>query len=222
MVLLLGTLIQVSMMFITMLSHQVQVYSLAHTALAAPMPTQEIPTPTAIPTLSPTPTPTITPQPTRVPPKPTTTPEWGVAKKVDEHTYTIAFQYDSAMTSPGELLTALNNYRTTHGIGSLAWDDKLAGYAQGRAAHFSSIKSTDAHAGFNDFLDNHNGFEELGFYKLGENSYYGGPVSGTHVIEWVFAQSPGHNANQLGTSWSHVGIGVSDTGINLVFGGDKK
>ncbi|KXK09090.1 MAG: Cysteine-rich secretory protein family protein [Microgenomates bacterium OLB22] len=222
MVLLLGTLIQVSVVFIQLITQQVHAYTGNRTAIAASLPLKELPTPTILPTQTPSPTPTLTPQPTRIPPKPTATPEWGVAKKVDDHTYTIAFQYDSTMTSPGELFSALNSYRNTHGVATLAWDDKLAGYAQGRAAHFSSIKATDAHAGFNDYLDNHNGFEELGYYKLGENSYYGGPVSGTHVIEWVFAQSPGHNANQLGTAWSHVGIGVSDTGINLVFGGDKK
>jgi uncharacterized protein YkwD len=50
---------------------------------------------------------------------------------------------------------------------------------------------------------------------------YGGPLNGTHLIEWVFSQSPGHDANQLDNGWSHVGVGVTDTSVNLVFGGEK-
>jgi uncharacterized protein YkwD len=41
------------------------------------------------------------------------------------------------------------------------------------------------------------------------------------LIEWVFAKSPEHNANQLDSGWTHVGIGVSGYGVNLIFGGGK-
>ena len=42
-----------------------------------------------------------------------------------------------------------------------------------------------------------------------------------HVIEWVFAKSPGHDANQKDPDWTHVGIGVTDSTVNLIFGGSK-
>jgi len=179
-------------------------------------------TPTLIPTS------TLTPTPVRVREKApdtsspdTSSGEWGVAKQVGEHTYTINVGNDSSMTSAQEVHQALNAYRSSKGIGQLSWDDKLASYAQGRASHFKNIGTVDSHAGFNSYLENENGFEQLGFMRLGENSYFGGALTGTHLIEWVFSQSPGHDANQLDSSWSHVGVGVTDTSVNLIFGGDK-
>lgn len=151
----------------------------------------------------------------------TPTGDWGVAQKIGEHTYTIRVGQDDHMGTAREVVDALNNYRQTQGKGLLAWDDKLGSYAQQRADLFKQIGSTDAHAGFNDFLDNHNGFSELSFNRLGENSYFGGPLFAVHLIEWVFAKSPEHNANQLDAGWSHVGIGVTDTAVDLVFGGGK-
>ncbi len=178
----------------------------------------------------PIPTITPTPLPTRVPTKPQIQEpspsqkspdnlEWGVAKQIDEHTYTIKVNYDSAMSNGHEILSALNVYIRNNGKGELSWDQRLADYAQQRADTFKSISNTDSHAGFENFLNNEDGFGKLGFNRLGENSYYGGQLTGTHLIEWVFAQSPGHNANQL-DSWSHVGIGVNSNAVNLNFGGN--
>lgn len=183
----------------------------------------------ASPTLSPLPTPSITPQPTRTvrtnsqtnPAAVPTTTEWGVAKQVGDHTYTINVGNDSNMASPSEVFQALNAYRSAKGSGQLSWDDKLAGYAQQRADYFKNISNVDGHAGFNSYLENENGFDQLGFMRLGENSYYGGALTGTHLIEWVFSQSPGHDANQLDSGWSHVGIGTTGSSVNLVFGGEK-
>lgn len=182
------------------------------------------------PTATLPPSPSVTPQqPTQLPkqyiqiktsPIPTTT-EWGVAKQIGDHTYTINVGNDSNMASPSEVLQALNAYRSAKGSGQLSWDDKLAVYAQQRADYFKSISNVDGHSGFNNYLENEDGFGKLGFMRLGENSYYGGALTGTHLIEWVFSQSPGHDANQLDTGWSHVGIGTSSTSVNLVFGGEK-
>jgi len=147
--------------------------------------------------------------------------EWGVAREISEGTYTIRIGSDAAMGNPQEVFAALNAYRNTSGRSSLSWDDGLASYAQGRADHMNSIKTTDGHEGFNRFLEQEDGFNKLGFYRLGENSYYGGPLNGTHVIEWVFAKSPGHDANQKDAGWTHVGIGVTDSTVNLIFGGSK-
>lgn len=174
-------------------------------------------------TVTPFQKPTITPQVKR---KTTTTKaptqeEWGVAKEISEGTYTIRVGSDAAMGNPQEVLSALNAYRNTSGRSTLSWDDKLASYAQSRADHMNSIQTTDKHEGFNRFLEQEDGFNKLGFYRLGENSYYGGPLNGTHVIEWVFAKSPGHDANQKDPDWTHVGIGVTNSTINLIFGGSK-
>lgn len=147
--------------------------------------------------------------------------QWGVAKKIGEHTYTIKVGEDARMATAQEIVDALNAYRRTQGKGELTVDNKLTEYAQSRADFFKSQKTTDAHAGFSAFLDNEDGFTKLGFTKLGENSYYGGPLFGVHLIEWVFGASPEHNANQLESSWSYVGIGVNNTAVNLIFGGGK-
>lgn len=146
---------------------------------------------------------------------------WGVSEKIGEHTYTIKLANDDRMGTPEEILDALNIYRQNHSSGPLSWDNTLADYANGRAQLFKSIKTTDAHAGLNDYLEHQNGFNKLGFNRIGENSYYGGPQHGVHMIEWVFSSSAEHDANQLNGSWSHVGIGVTDESVNLVFGGHK-
>lgn len=153
--------------------------------------------------------------------EPTNSQPWGVAQKVDDVTYTIKVGEDNMMASPQEVLQALNNYRNVNGKSSLTWDDNLASYAQSRAQQFSAISGTDKHAGFDNYLNNENGFAALGFRRIGENSYFGGKLNGVHMIEWVFAKSPGHNANQLDSQWTHVGIGVTDNAANLNFGGER-
>lgn len=149
------------------------------------------------------------------------TEEWGKAQKIGEHTYTIKLGHDDRMGTPQEIYEALNTYRSAHSRGFLAWDDKLASYAQERVNLFKSIKNTDEHAGLNGFLEHQDGFVKLGFNQIGENSYFGGPLYGVHIIEWLFASSVEHDANQLDPSWSHVGVGATNTSVNLVFGGGK-
>lgn len=154
-------------------------------------------------------------------PAPTDSTPWGMAQKIGEHTYTIKLGQDAQMGTPQEILEALNIYRQTKGKGTLEWNDTLAHYAQERANTFKTIKSTDAHKGLNDYLDNQDGFVKLGFNRIGENSYYGGPLLGVHVIEWLFASSVEHNANQLDSDWSYAGVGVTNTSVNIIFGGSK-
>ncbi len=147
--------------------------------------------------------------------------QWGVAKKIGEHTYTIKVGEDARMATAQEVVDALNAYRHTKGKGDLVVDSKLAEYAQGRADFFKSSGTTDAHAGFSHYLDNEDGFTKLGFSRLGENSYYGGPLLGVHLIEWVFGASQEHNANQLDGGWQFVGVGINGVAANLIFGGGK-
>jgi len=103
--------------------------------------------------------------------------EWGKAQKIGEHTYTIKLGQDDRMGTPQEIYEALNTYRSAHNRGTLAWDDKLTTYTQERANLFKSIKNTDEHAGFNNFLEHEDGFFKLGFNQVGENSYYGGSTA---------------------------------------------
>ena len=177
-----------------------------------------IPTPTQIIT----PTPTLKLVPTLVYKTPvfqnsnSDNSQWGVAKQISEHTWTLKIGNDDRMATPKEILDALNNYRQRHGSGYIAWDDNLAIFAQSRADYFNQRGNIDEHAGFNQYInspDNH-----FGFRAMGENSSIGYKVLGVHLIEWIYAADSAHNANQLDAKWTHVGIGVSGTATDLVFG----
>lgn len=116
-------------------------------------------------------------------------------------------------------LEALNNYRIKNGKAPLVIDGKLQGLAQTRASQFASAGAMDNHAGFASIM-NTEGFQRLGFWKLAENSSegYKDPVQ---LIESAFGGSGAHNANQLNPEYTHVGIGVSGSYSNFVFGGKK-
>jgi uncharacterized protein YkwD len=161
-----------------------------------------------------------TPTPTSIPPD-TSNAAWGVAQKIGTHTYTMTIQPDGLMGTPLEMLAALNSYRQQQGKGALAWDDKLAGFANSRAEYFSQKNNLDSHAGFSDYLNNQDGFKKLGFANVGENSSIGFTLQAVHLIEWVYAGDAEHNNNQLNSDWQYVGIGVNGTSTDFVFGGNK-
>lgn len=181
------------------------------------------------------PIPTIIPAPTIIIPRaiitktPTVKPitssgnndPWGVAKQIDEHTWTMKIGEDSTMALPQEILIALNEYRKVYGSQKLGWDEKLAHYAQSRADYLYSIKGVDQHKGFSNFLDNEDGFNKLGFTWLGENISYGYRLNGVHLIEWIYAGDEPHNKNQLDSKWSSAGIGVKGTATCLIFATGK-
>lgn len=146
---------------------------------------------------------------------------WGQAVQIDEHTWTMKVQNDDRMSTVEELFTALNDYRRSKGVSVLTWDQKLADYADSRATYFTSIKTTDGHAGFNDFLTNQDGFNILGFNQLGENTSYGYRMLGVHLIEWIYAGDEPHDKNQRNSIWSHVGIGIDGLSTCLIFATGK-
>lgn len=157
-----------------------------------------------------------------VAPKATADPgPWGVAKQITDVTWTIKLGTDDRMATPQETLQALNSYRSAHSSPPLTWDDNLATFASSRAKHLNSIQSTDEHKGFKDYVNNEENVKRLGFWALGENSGYGSKLIGVHLIEWVYASDPAHNANQLDKQWSHVGIGIEGLGVVFIFGGSK-
>lgn len=147
--------------------------------------------------------------------------EWGKAYQIGESTWTMQVGQDNRMATPREIFDALNVYRQRNGKSSLSWDDKLSSYAQSRTDGFSKAGNIDAHAGFNDYLNNQDGFRKLAFYEVGENSSFGYKMLGVHLIEWIYAGDEPHNLNQLSSKWSHVGIGVTGTATDLIFGGQK-
>jgi len=190
--------------------------------------------PTGEPTLSPSPSISPTPtsiiknteifentEPVEVPTNPAAAGPWGIAQQIDEHTWTMKINQDPVMATPKEIFNALNEYRRVKGVSQLTWDDKLAGYAQTRAQFFSQQGKLDSHAGFQDFLENQNGFEVLGFNWLGENASYGYRLTGTHLIEWIYAGDEPHDQNQRNTRWAFVGVGVDGTSTCLIFGAGK-
>lgn len=163
------------------------------------------------------------PTPTKIilPTKIADTTPWGVAKQIDEHTWTMRIQMDEKMGMAKEILEALNNYRKVHGSGPVEWNDKLSEYALSRAKLFTELKTTDAHKGFMEKLNNEQGFRDLGFWGLGENASYGYRLEGVHIIEWMYASDEGHNSNQLNPRWTHVGIGVDGVSTALIFAKDR-
>ncbi len=169
----------------------------------------------------------ITPSPatkTVAQPTPTTAADnspWGIAKQIDSTTWTMRVGQDATMATPNEIFDALNRYRQQKGRGNLSWNDKLANFADSRAKTFQSIEKLDGHAGFNDYFKDEQHMKDIGFWGLGENSSYGFRMQGVHLIEWVFAGDADHDNNQLDPSWTHVGIGVAGTGVDVVFGKDK-
>lgn len=175
------------------------------------------------PLVTPTPTPikkvTQGLQVFRPTPAPDETP-WGVAKQIGEHTWTMKIQMDSRMATPQEIFAALNQYRERQQVPSLVWDDRLAAYAQRRAEEFQKMGGLDSHAGFSEYVKNIDNVKALGYWSLGENSSYGYQLEGVHLIEWIYAGDKPHDDNQRYSHWSHVGIGVSGTATNLIFGGD--
>lgn len=124
--------------------------------------------------------------------------------------------------SKQQVLDALNNYRTSKGIGSLQFDQKLQDYAQSRANYLKQRGSLDNHAEFNNFIQNQDGFSKLGFNALAENQSWNYKGTAEGLISDFYAKSPGHNANQLNGEYTHVGIGITGEYTNLVFGGRKR
>jgi uncharacterized protein YkwD len=146
---------------------------------------------------------------------------WGVAKQINEVTWTMKVGEDEKMATAKEIFEALNEYRRRYGSQVLTWDEKLGNYAQSRAIYLKSIKNVDKHEGFNNFVENESGFDKLGFTTLGENISYGYKLNGVHIIEWMYAGDEPHNNNQLDNRWNYVGIGVDGLATCLIFGTGK-
>lgn len=168
--------------------------------------------------------------PSPYPPTPTSPPQalpkeekkWGEAQKVEgsEYGYTMNVQDDDRMATQGEIFDALNRYRALKGVRTLNWDGPLASYAQQRAEYFNT-NGLDEHRGFLEFVQDPEKRETLGFWGLGENASQGYRLEGSHLIEWVFAGDAPHENNQLNPDWTDVGVGVSGTSVDVIFGSNR-
>lgn len=119
-----------------------------------------------------------------------------------------------------ELLQALNNYRQKNGQPALSIDSKLQTYSRERSDLYLNIGKIDNHDGFNNLLKN-DGFKKLDFMDLAENSSFGYSLSAKELIENIFGKSETHNKNMLNPIYTHIGIAVSGSATNFVFGGRK-
>jgi len=213
--------------FLSLFSYLTKPISLINPFIGAPTVT---PTPSPKLVRSPSvggPTIYISPKPTLLRRSPTgigggDTSPWGVSRQVGTDTWTMKIAPDTHMGTPSEILTALNDYRVRFGSQRLTWDNNLASFAQSRADYLASIKKTDGHAGFADYLNNQDGYNKLGFTWLGENISYGFKLEAIHLIEWMYAGDKPHNDNQLNNRWNYVGIGVKDTATSIIFGTGKR
>jgi uncharacterized protein YkwD len=176
--------------------------------------------PTVVPKKTVTPTVIVKKKVTVATPTPDNGP-WGVAKQIDEVTWTMKVGEDGKMATAKEIWDALNQYRKNHGSQVLNWDEKLANYANERAKYLYSIKAVDKHTGFINFVNHEDGFNKLGFTALGENISYGYKLNGVHIIEWMYAGDEPHDKNQLDNRWNYVGIGVNGLATCLIFGTGK-
>ena len=145
--------------------------------------------------LTPAPTATTTPTPTPTP-MPTPTPS--------------SLSYS--------ILQALNIYRQSQGMRTIAWSESLAYFAQGRADKFNQDHHLDNHDGFHAFVSNPNNIKGFGFSYVAENSAYNVSLEPKKLIEESFATHELHNTIQLDPRWTHAGVGMKGRGVDIVFG----
>lgn len=172
--------------------------------------------PPQIVSYSPPPSSSPLPKPKTTQAKPVNNDPWGVAKQIDEHTWTMKVGDDPVMATPREIFDALNNYRAQSGSNRLEWDDRLATYAQTRAV-FYTANGLDGHKGFLEYVKNPDNLRALGYWSVGENGSAGFRLNGVHTIEWQYAGDKPHDDNQKDPNWTRVGIGVDGRSTDLIF-----
>ncbi len=107
----------------------------------------------------------------------------------------------------GELYTQVNNTRAAYGLPPLAWNDQLAGLAQGWSAHIA-VTGDFSHQSLGALLGNP---ALAGFSGLAENIMRGTCGMSAAEINQDWMSSPAHRANILG-NYSAIGIGATCSG----------
>jgi len=100
-------------------------------------------------------------------------------------------------------LDRTNALRSSSGIASLQEQDTLTAKAEAWAQHMAST-GTLAHSNLTSDLGG------LRWWALGENVAYSSPTTDTLLrLHDMLAASPGHRANLLNQSFTHMGVGVA-------------
>jgi uncharacterized protein YkwD len=120
---------------------------------------------------------------------------------------------EAAVPEPGlsrEIFELVNADRAANGLGPLAWDDRLAGVAQGwsdQMAASGSFRHSDINATIRRPEFN-------GFTRMGENILVGSCGMSAGEMEQAWMNSPSHRANILGP-YNLIGIGAVCSGGRL-------
>jgi uncharacterized protein YkwD len=107
----------------------------------------------------------------------------------------------------GQLYAEVNNARAANGLPPLAWNDQLAGLAQGWSGHIASTGDF-SHQNLGALLGNP---ALAGFSGLAKNIMRGTCGMSAAEIHQHWMSSPLHRANILG-SYSAIGISVACSG----------
>ena len=166
------------------------------TPVPTPVPSgSSTPSPTPSPSASPLPTasPTATPTPTRVP-TPSPAPTTG--------------QLDDAYEA--RIVELVNAERAKAGLRSLAVSACADRYAEEWSAHMASTGQFQHRSDLGAVM------RSCSARLVGENIAYGN-VSADEMMQ-LWMNSPGHRANILNSSYTHIGVGAARTGSGRVYG----
>jgi len=118
--------------------------------------------------------------------------------------------FGNANPEAQQLYSLVNDERAANGLGSVGWNDLLAGLAQSWSDHMAGTGDY-SHQNLDAVLQNP---AFAGFSALGENIAHGGCGLSGEQLHHAWMNSPLHAANILG-NWSVVGIGVTCNGSDL-------
>jgi len=102
----------------------------------------------------------------------------------------------------GDVVNAMNQDRAAAGLGPLAWDSQLAGYAQNHAGQIAS-SGTLWHSNLSAWIS--------GWQSLGENLLMAPGGTNGYQAEDLWMASGPHRANILG-GFNRVGVGMVTDG----------
>ena len=109
------------------------------------------------------------------------------------------------------VIALVNEQRAAHGLGPLAWEQRLTNSAEGYAAYMATADFF-AHTGLDGsrMVGRNEAHGYLGWVFMGENLAAGQPTPERVVAAWM--NSPTHRANVLADAACEIGIGHAHTG----------
>lgn len=124
-----------------------------------------------------------------------------------------------AIPGPGEVLAAINNYRTQNGLPALTTIGLLSSLAQGQADYQASIGSV-THTGPGGTTPQQRaasaGYGGGGFFYYSEIIYGGWNAATSDAMAW-WKNSGLHNGIMLDTDYTEIGAGVATDGTTVYF-----